>query len=129
MSEVNLDIGLQTADFHYSCATAPDSHRLRRLGLPIRGERHPNCFDMKLCPNYTLCAAGLSRMRLVLWGYLWDWPNLMGGEAATGQRGFGADYYQNLRLWAVPAALAGQDLTGPAQPGGLVERVIRAARG
>jgi uncharacterized protein (DUF608 family) len=65
---------------------------------------------------------------LMRWGYLWDWPNLMRGDADTGQRGFGADYYQNLMLWAVPAALAGQDLAGPAQPGGLVARVIRAAR-
>jgi hypothetical protein len=88
------------------------------MAYMYQGERAFRLELLERCPS-----------NLVLWGYLWDWPNLMRGEAATGQRGFGADYYQNLRLWAVPAALAGQDLTGPAQPGGLVERVIRAARG
>jgi len=48
------------------------------------------------------------------------------GDADTGQRAFGADYYQNMMLWAVPAALQDQDLTGPMQAGGLVERVIAA---
>jgi len=66
---------------------------------------------------------------LMRWGYLWDWPNIIRGDADTGQRDFGADYYQDLMLWAVPAALAGQDLTGPLQPGGLLARVVEAARG
>jgi non-lysosomal glucosylceramidase len=63
------------------------------------------------------------------WGYTWDAPNIMRGDADTGQRQFGADYYQDMMLWFVPAALAGEDLTGPIKQGGLVERVIRAARG
>jgi hypothetical protein len=53
-------------------------------------------------------------------------PNTVRGDADTGQRAFGADYYQNMMLWAVPAALAGQDLTGPLQAGGLVERILQA---
>jgi len=60
------------------------------------------------------------------WGYTWDAPNTVRGDADTGQRAFGADYYQNMMLWAVPAALQDQDLTGPMQAGGLVERVIAA---
>jgi uncharacterized protein (DUF608 family) len=63
------------------------------------------------------------------WGYTWDMPNTMRGDADSGQRAFGADYYQNMMLWAVPAALLGQDLTGPTQTGGLVERIIRAGQG
>jgi len=31
-------------------------------------------------------------------------------------------------LWAAPAALLNEDLTGPMQAGGLVERVIEAGR-
>jgi hypothetical protein len=63
------------------------------------------------------------------WGYTWDAPNTIRGDMDTGQRHFGADYYQNLMLWFVPAALAEQDMTGPMKDGGLVDRVIRAARG
>ncbi|MEX2172104.1 MAG: GH116 family glycosyl-hydrolase [Pirellulales bacterium] len=63
------------------------------------------------------------------WGYTWDAPNTIRGDMDTGQRHFGADYYQNMMLWFLPAALAKQDMTGPLQEGGLVNRVIRAARG
>ena len=31
-------------------------------------------------------------------------------------------------LWALPAASAGQPMNGPLAPGGLVDRVLRAAR-
>jgi uncharacterized protein (DUF608 family) len=58
-------------------------------------------------------------------GWLWDWPVVIDG--AMGPRG-GFDYYQNLMLWALPAAIAGEDLAGPLTPGGLVYRVLQAAR-
>jgi hypothetical protein len=32
-------------------------------------------------------------------------------------------------VWAVPAAMEGQDFSAPFQPGGLVDRVLRAATG
>ena len=63
------------------------------------------------------------------WGYTWDMLNTTRGDADTGQRTFGADYYQNMMLWAVPAAVQGQDLAGPSRPGGLVARVIQAGKG
>ncbi|MGD9636797.1 MAG: GH116 family glycosyl-hydrolase [Pirellulales bacterium] len=63
------------------------------------------------------------------WGYTWDAPNTIRGDMDTGQRHFGADYYQNMMLWFVPAALADQDMVGPTKNGGLVQRVIQAARG
>jgi uncharacterized protein (DUF608 family) len=65
---------------------------------------------------------------LVKWGYVWDAPNLTRGDMDTGQRAFGADYYQNMMLWALPAALHGQDIAGPAQAGGLVARVRAAGQ-
>jgi len=65
---------------------------------------------------------------LVRWGYWWDAPNTFWGDVDTGQRAFGADYYQNMMLWAVPAALRGEDLTGPCRADGLVTKVIAAAR-
>jgi non-lysosomal glucosylceramidase len=63
------------------------------------------------------------------WGYTWDAPNTIRGDMDTGQRHFGADYYQNMMLWFVPAAIAGEDMVGPTKQGGLVNRVIHAARG
>ena len=56
--------------------------------------------------------------------YSWDIPILFDGD--TGEIIWGSDYYQNLMLWALPAALEGQDLAGPCKPGGLVYRIIEA---
>jgi uncharacterized protein (DUF608 family) len=63
------------------------------------------------------------------WGYTWAMPNTIRGDMDTGQQAFGADYYQNMMLWAVPAAIKSQDLAGPCRKGGLVDKVIKAARG
>ena len=38
----------------------------------------------------------------------WDLPNIVRGDKGT--RVFGTDYYQNMMLWAMPAAVDGQDL-------------------
>lgn len=61
------------------------------------------------------------------WGYMWDMPNIIRGDQDTGERAFGHDYYQDMMLWALPAALAGQDMTEPCKPAGLVSRIITAA--
>jgi uncharacterized protein (DUF608 family) len=59
-----------------------------------------------------------------LQGHAWDLPNLV--RADSGVRTFGTDYFQNMILWALPAALAGEDLQDPCKPDGLVTRVLRA---
>ena len=59
-------------------------------------------------------------------GFTWDLPNMI--YADTGKRCMGTEYNQNMILWALPAALAGQDLAGPCQPNGLVYRVLHAAK-
>ena len=56
----------------------------------------------------------------------WDTPNQI--RADTGARTFGTDYYQNMMLWALPAALEGKNIAEACQPGGLVRRVLDAAR-
>ena len=61
-------------------------------------------------------------------GYTWDMPNIMRGDVDTGERTYGDDYYQDMMLWSLPAALAGCDFGAPAEPGGLVDRVLEAAR-
>jgi len=63
------------------------------------------------------------------WRYTWDMPNIMRGDKDTGERTYGHDYYQDMMLWALPAAMAGQPMNGPLASGGLVDRVLRAARG
>jgi len=61
-------------------------------------------------------------------GYAWDMPNIMRGDADTGERTYGSDYYQDMMLWSLPAAIEGKDFGAPARPGGLVARVLAAAR-
>ncbi len=60
-------------------------------------------------------------------GSLWNQPNLVRGD--TGDRLFGSHYDQNMMLWAVPAAWQGKDLAAFCAPGGLVHRMLRAAKG
>lgn len=59
-------------------------------------------------------------------GHTWDLPNAIYGD--TGARQFGTDYYQNMIIWAVPAALENEDIQGICQKGGLVDRVLRAGQ-
>ena len=59
-------------------------------------------------------------------GHAWDTPNMVHGD--TGIRVFGTDYSQNMMLWAMPAAVAGQDLHTSCQPGSLIARVIEAGK-
>ncbi len=79
------------------------------------GERE---FGLELCRR---CWANIAEN-----GLTWDQPNIIRGD--TGERVYGGDYYQNMMLWTVPAALQGQHLAGPCAPGGLVDRVIRAGQ-
>jgi len=64
-----------------------------------------------------------------LQGYTWDMPNIMRGDTDTGERTFGNDYYQDMMLWSMPAAVEGTDFGAPAKPGGLVDRIRQAASG
>ena len=57
--------------------------------------------------------------------HTWDNPCIVKGK--SGERLSGHEYYQNMLIWALPACMSGQDLAGPCQPGGLVDRVMRAA--
>ena len=59
-------------------------------------------------------------------GYTWNQPCIV--QAATGERISGYDYYQNMMLWSLPAALETTHLGGPCASGGLVDRVITAGK-
>ena len=43
-------------------------------------------------------------------GYTWDMTNIMRGDADTGERSYGNDYYQDMMLWSLPAAIEGTGL-------------------
>lgn len=60
-------------------------------------------------------------------GYTWDMPNTMRGDVDTGEKAYGADYYQDMILWSMVAAVNGTDIAAPCEPGGLVDRVLKAA--
>jgi uncharacterized protein (DUF608 family) len=57
--------------------------------------------------------------------HTWDLPNMIDGK--TGQRMFGTDYYQDMMLWFLPAALEEVDLKSFCKPGQLVRRILDAA--
>jgi uncharacterized protein (DUF608 family) len=59
-------------------------------------------------------------------GYYWNQPCII--QAETGARISGYDYYQNMMLWSVPAALEKSDLRGPCKPGKFIDLIIQAAR-
>lgn len=63
---------------------------------------------------------------IVKYGYTWTQPNIVNGS--TGKRVYGSDYYQNMILWSLPAAIEQQDLAKACAPGSLVERVIAAGK-
>ena len=56
----------------------------------------------------------------------WDLPNIVRGD--TGARVFGTDYYQNMVLWTLPAALDNQDLKQTVGQGSLIDRILQAGR-
>jgi uncharacterized protein (DUF608 family) len=59
-------------------------------------------------------------------GIPWDLANLI--RCDTGARTFGCDYYQNMILWGVPAAIEGKDIKAFSQAGGLIDRVLKAGK-
>jgi hypothetical protein len=56
----------------------------------------------------------------------WDMPNIVRGD--TGERVYGTDYYQDMILSAIPAALEGESLADARKPNGLIGSVMEAAR-
>ncbi len=68
------------------------------------------------------CLEGIS----LIHGDTWNQPNTVSGD--TGRRVFGSDYYQNMILWALPAAIAGHDLRSACADEGLVARVLKAGK-
>jgi uncharacterized protein (DUF608 family) len=63
---------------------------------------------------------------IVKFGHTWTQPNLVNG--ATGERIYGSDYYQNLVLWVLTAAIEGKGVAQACAQGGLIDRVIRAGK-
>ena len=63
---------------------------------------------------------------IVKFGYTWTQPNIVNGS--TGKRVYGSDYYQNMMLWALPAAIDRKDVAQACASGSLIDRVIKAGK-
>ena len=59
-------------------------------------------------------------------GFSWYGENSF--DAVTGKHLTGSEYIIRMWLWAAIAAMEGKDVATPSQPGGLMDRVLRAAR-
>jgi uncharacterized protein (DUF608 family) len=68
------------------------------------------------------CQEGISAK----YGYTWTQPNVVSGD--TGRRIYGSDYYQNMMLWIVPAALDGQDVEAATSGAGFIDKVLNAGK-
>jgi uncharacterized protein (DUF608 family) len=64
----------------------------------------------------------------LVWGYTWDGPNCCSAGGDTGEVNYGWDYWFNWSIWNAPAALLNKDITALSQPGGLVHRMLQAAK-
>jgi uncharacterized protein (DUF608 family) len=78
-------------------------------------------FGLELLHKY--CKINASQM-----GYLWDGPCCRSAFADDNECTYGWDYWFDVGVWSTPAALAGQDLSGPTRKGGLVDRIIQAGK-
>jgi uncharacterized protein (DUF608 family) len=62
------------------------------------------------------------------WGYPWDGTNCCSAGGDTGEVNYGWDYWFNWSIWTAPAALLNKDMTALSQPGGLVHKILEAAK-
>jgi uncharacterized protein (DUF608 family) len=56
------------------------------------------------------------------------WSQPCGVSSQTGGTCHGHDYYDHMVVWTYPLALAGQDIRAAVAPGGLIARILAAAR-
>ena len=57
-----------------------------------------------------------------------SWHSVLLFRGDNGEFLWGADYYQNMMLWCLPAAIEGTDLAGPCGTGRFIDRIIEAGR-
>ena len=62
------------------------------------------------------------------WGYTWDGTNCCSAGGDTGEVNYGWDYWFNWSIWNAPAALLNKDITALSKPGGLVHKMLQAAK-
>ncbi|NLV44587.1 MAG: hypothetical protein GXY07_08820 [Candidatus Hydrogenedentes bacterium] len=56
------------------------------------------------------------------------WAQPCGLSSKTGGTCHGHDYYDHMVVWSYPLAFAGQDIAGGCAPGGVIDRLLKAAR-
>ena len=116
----------------------PDKTVLRPHEFPLASFYHPYDFFLPevMMLGMTYMYDGQNELGLELTrrsmdnivckqGSRWYMPVIILGD--TGKRSSGTDYYQNMMLWSLPAAMEGKSLDAVCRPGGLVDRMIKAA--
>jgi uncharacterized protein (DUF608 family) len=88
------------------------------LTFAYEGERE---FGLELLHKYC-------EINACQWGYMWDGPCSHSAFEDNGEVTYGWDYWFDACIWAAPAALANQDLSGPCKADGLVDRIIKAGK-
>ncbi len=117
----------------------PDGKTLRPGEFPLASYYHPHDFFMSevMMLGMTYAYNGQKELGLELTrramnnvvcqqGTTWYMPCIILGD--SGKASAGSDYYQAMMLWSLPAAVEGKSLEAPCRPGGLVERMLKAAR-
>ncbi|MCL4544437.1 MAG: GH116 family glycosyl hydrolase [Chloroflexi bacterium] len=133
---------------HVLALNARDDHAAIVNGVEPDGSPHvsrhdvdPNdhaaqCFvGENLCAAMTMAYLGRQEAALTVAEHIyrsiaerhrtpWNWYCLIGG--ADGRPIWGLDYYSDMVIWALPMALAGQDITTFSTQGGLIDRLLVA---
>ncbi len=74
------------------------------------------------------CRAARAMLETIFRGpHPMPWSQPCGISSATGGTCHGHDYYDHMVVWTYPLALAGQDIRAACAPGGLIDRILRAA--
>ena len=122
-------------------------------GEPVAADEHPMAAEVntwgaypatQLCPSAPISLGlaymfagqadfGLELIRRVMHsvhcqrGQTWYGVNQI--ESPSGKHVWGTEYTMNGQVWQVLGPMQGEDLAAPSRPGGLVDRIIRAATG
>ena len=86
------------------------------LGMTLMYGGHRD-IGLEITRRIMHCVSSVSRLT-------WQMPCMVDGR--SGEKTFGTDYYMPMMIWAVPAALAGEDLAGVCRADGIIGRILEA---
>jgi uncharacterized protein (DUF608 family) len=119
-------------------AVRPDGAPVQSRFDGLENDHAAGCFvGESLCAAMTMLYAGQRALGLGIAEAIYQavvprhrtpWNQHCIISPADGHPIWGKDYYSNMAVWALPMALAGQDIAQFAAPGGLLDRLLAAGR-